>query len=158
MFMLCLFLLSALSLSESQNFRISRKIPIQSTSSTYSTFVQMIIKKTCKTRSEIGARKSRLFLGICQTRFWCFWFYFLTFSFCACVFYWQNLPSTSLGAHPSEALSPSANWMYSCRERLCIVTERFFRLECWVCFRWPYSWFSTKTSLTLAGNNLTKNK
>lgn len=55
----------------------------------------------------------------------------------------------------SLSLSLSANWMYSCRERLCIVTERFFWLECWVCFRWPYSWFSTKTSLSLAGNNLT---
>lgn len=69
----------------------------------------------------------------------------------------SKLAADYLGAHPREALSLSlsANWMYSCRERLCIVTERFFWLECWVCFRWPYSWFSTKTSLSLAGNNLT---
>lgn len=59
------------------------------------------------------------------------------------------------GSSTWGSLSPSANWMYSCRERLCMVTERFFWLECWVCFRWPYSWFSTKTSLSLAGNNLT---
>lgn len=91
----------------------------------------MIIKKTCKTRSEIGARKCRLFWGFCQTRFWCFWFYFLTFSFCACVFYCQNLPSTTLGAHPREALSLSECQLNVFVPRASLHCDRAFLLT-WV--------------------------